>query len=413
MTVVYKSNGAKVGDGMRITRVSGTGAVFEVWTGAAWSEVEAVAAPVPAPAPVPTPPPAPAPVPSPPIITGWNVKSLAELQTKMMAAKGGEDIVLKDAGDFSGAVGVYNAAPASKVRIIAETKHLRPVGRLTISGATKNFTFEDVLHLTNKPNTAQAHWLVRAEPTTSNIEFLGCKAMGRDDAENYLSWVASDWLGWKVSGFWLRGPNSRAMGCEAVGVDFGFIAQKDGTIEGCTVRGYNADAFRLNGDGAALLYSRSKDAVKADSNHDDGVQGFVTSSNPVLEWVKIIGNTFLGYTGDPANPIAGTAQGIGFFDGPYADMTIEDNYIESIVPHGIAIAGCTRLSIQRNRVLGINQSELRWPWIKVSPTKGGMPSTQVIVKDNEAPKFDLGSIAPAELTASGNIKPDYSKRIRF
>lgn len=43
MTVRYVSNKQKVGDGMWITRVSGGGALFEVWTGAAWSAVEAVA----------------------------------------------------------------------------------------------------------------------------------------------------------------------------------------------------------------------------------------------------------------------------------------------------------------------------------------------------------------------------------
>lgn len=45
MSVRYASNKQKVGDGMRITRVSGGGAVFEVWTGTAWSAVEAVVDP--------------------------------------------------------------------------------------------------------------------------------------------------------------------------------------------------------------------------------------------------------------------------------------------------------------------------------------------------------------------------------
>lgn len=38
--VVYSSNKKTVGDGMRITRVSGNGTVFEVWTGSAFSPVE-------------------------------------------------------------------------------------------------------------------------------------------------------------------------------------------------------------------------------------------------------------------------------------------------------------------------------------------------------------------------------------
>lgn len=38
--VIYSSNKKPVGDGMRITRVSGGGALFEVWTGSGFSPVE-------------------------------------------------------------------------------------------------------------------------------------------------------------------------------------------------------------------------------------------------------------------------------------------------------------------------------------------------------------------------------------
>lgn len=49
--IVYASNRKQVGDGMRITRVSGGGTVFEVWTGTAFSQVELLADPAPIPAP--------------------------------------------------------------------------------------------------------------------------------------------------------------------------------------------------------------------------------------------------------------------------------------------------------------------------------------------------------------------------
>lgn len=370
-------------------------------------------APAPTPTPTPVPAPTPAPVPSPPVIVGWDVKSLAELQSKAMLAKGGEIIILKDSGDFSGSASLYNATPASKVRVVAETPLAKMVGKIAMGGTSKNFAFDDILFCTDQPSTAQSNWLFKSDLTTGDIDLRGCKAMGRADADNYMAWVAADWLGWRVSGFWLRGQRSAAKKCKAVGVDFGFISDGENTFEECEVTGYNSDAFRLNGDGSALLYSRAKDAVFCDGNHDDGVQSFVTKSNPIVNRLKMIGNILLSYTGDPANPIAGHAQGIGFFDGPYEDVTIEDNYIETPAYHGIAIAGCKRLSIQRNRLLGIDPSDQRRPWVRVTSTKGGLPSTQVMVKDNEAPVFDLAGVAPSELTASGNIKPDYSKRIRF
>ena len=47
--IVYASNKKPVGDGMRITRVSGGGTVFEVWTGTAFSAVELVTDQIPTP----------------------------------------------------------------------------------------------------------------------------------------------------------------------------------------------------------------------------------------------------------------------------------------------------------------------------------------------------------------------------
>ena len=43
MSVRYVSNNQKVGDGMRITRISGDGSIFEIWTGTAFSPVKYVA----------------------------------------------------------------------------------------------------------------------------------------------------------------------------------------------------------------------------------------------------------------------------------------------------------------------------------------------------------------------------------
>lgn len=43
--VVYASNKKQVGDGMRVTRVSGNGTVFEIWTGTTFSPVELLAEP--------------------------------------------------------------------------------------------------------------------------------------------------------------------------------------------------------------------------------------------------------------------------------------------------------------------------------------------------------------------------------
>ena len=71
--IVYASNGSRVGDGMRITRVSEGGSKFEVWTDKDFSPIKVLnddpvveqPTPTPEPTPVPTPEPTPTPTPEP------------------------------------------------------------------------------------------------------------------------------------------------------------------------------------------------------------------------------------------------------------------------------------------------------------------------------------------------------------
>ena len=141
MSVVYKSNKAKIGDGLRITRVSDGGQKLEVLTDAkagTYSEVILLAdgvAPPPPPPPIDPPPPGPV---LPPVTTGDTAALIAAL----MAAKGGEVISLKPGfyGDFAIAGKQY----ASPVRIVSEDT-LRPAtfGRIAVTGVG-NLTFDSI-----------------------------------------------------------------------------------------------------------------------------------------------------------------------------------------------------------------------------------------------------------------------------
>ena len=113
MSVVYKSNKAKIGDGLRITRVSDGGQKLEVLTDAkagTYSEVilvaDGVAPPPPPPGPIDPPPPPPPPIDPPPpgpVLPPVTTGDTAALIAALMAAKGGEVISLKPGfyGDFA------------------------------------------------------------------------------------------------------------------------------------------------------------------------------------------------------------------------------------------------------------------------------------------------------------------------
>lgn len=94
--VIYASNGAKVGDGMRITRVSESGSKFEVWTSESFSEIKIQGeastpepTPEPTPAPEPEPTPAPAPIPTGDVeISVLTVRQELQLKTNYSDANG-------------------------------------------------------------------------------------------------------------------------------------------------------------------------------------------------------------------------------------------------------------------------------------------------------------------------------------
>ena len=183
MTVVYKSNKAKIGDGLRITRVSDGGQKLEVLTDAkagTYSEVILIGDV--APAPVPTPPP----VPVPPATSGITPAGFA---AALASAKPGDTLLLA-AGDFGlmqsrqtylPAITIKSADPANKAKF--RGLDLQNVKGIRFVGITFDYQFKagDPLHV--KPFSVA---------TCYDIGFDGClfdgdNGMGLDATSNGFS----------------------------------------------------------------------------------------------------------------------------------------------------------------------------------------------------------------------------------
>ena len=377
MTVFYKSNGAKVGDGMRITRVSGGGAVFEVWTGAAWSEVEAKpdAAPVPTPAPVPdpvptpvpdpaptptpmpvpdpaptpVPTPTPTPIPMPPIPASIPASAVMVTAATLASAimSGASDVVFP--AGYHGSLTLSGIKLANPVSIWCSPGAL--FERVRMVGGTRNIRLLYPSAWPDQVAPVKDRAVIFADASTDNIEVYRADVRGHVSAENYGQWTLAEWAARKTLGVQLAGTNSKIIECRSLGVQMAFnIGGAGSSIINCLGLGISEDGFRVVGDGDVFLVAGVYvgDFVTTDGTHPDGGQawsrmvgGAVGSgmlNNLTVKGVRVVELIEAAgvMTGLPQScTFRAKPQGIGFHDGSYSNLKILDNRIWTSTGWGI------------------------------------------------------------------------------
>lgn len=403
--IVYKSNGGAIGDGIRITRVSGGGQRLEVLVDPVaerWSEVVLVAdtsaptpdpdpVPVPDPVPDPTPvPPAPTdpaptdpaptdpnpaptptptPVPTPPIGGTTVAVDVADLVAKVSALNGPGTIGIKR-GHYDNLV-LSGIKKGGKVTIIAEDRREALFERITISASTDlrleglGTVPKDVPVL----NPKVKNYGITALPDTARIEVADAFCRGHLDSANHAHWTKAEWDGRALGGVFLQGADSLIAGCYAEGVNFGFNLTGDrSTIRGAYVFGASGDAFRLAADGLTAEDMLGTDLIyKDDGNHPDLCQGFKGTGGSTIRGVhgltlrRLAGIEWTVRYDNPlrvavdannvANKTPGIMQGFGYHATGHTDLDLEDIWIRTAVSNGIHIGGVTNLRGRRWTVL--------------------------------------------------------------
>lgn len=85
-------------------------------------------------------------------------------------------------------------------------------------------------------------------------------------------------------------------------------------------------------------------------------------------------------------------QGIGCFDGPYIDWTIENNLIVVNHYHGISMYGADNCKIINNTVVDIDSvNSPNGTWIKITDHKNGTRSSNCLIQNNISFGFSYGS----------------------
>jgi hypothetical protein len=195
------------------------------------------------------------------------------------------------------------------------------------------------------------------------------------------NWSAGDWVEKAAGGISVRGvPNVEVINCHITNVSMG-MAFSDNS-NNCrainnTIRNYSIDGVRLISNDIYFAYNTITDCYKVDDNHDDAIQSYTIGNDGVgtgvIRNVVLRGNLIIGTTNFD-NPLAGSPQGIGCFDGFFESWIVENNVVLVDHYHGISFYGMRNGIIAHNTVLGQTPGSDISPWIMIHPHKNEMPS---------------------------------------
>lgn len=215
--------------------------------------------------------------------------------------------------------------------------------------------------------------------------------------------LAEDWVTKASSGIYVDGDSCLIFNNKLENVDHGItlLASHLSAINNEIIN-FSGDGMRMNGSHSLIESNLIKNCYDVDDNHDDGIQSFVIGEGS-WDYNTIRSNVILNYD-DPNQPLRGTLQGIGCFDGFYNNWVIENNLIFTDHYHGISLYGANDCTIINNTVLDPTPDIAPGAiWIRITDHKNGTPSSGCIVKNNISNRIIV------DATESHNIELlDYS-----
>jgi hypothetical protein len=296
------------------------------------------------------------------------------------------DLVVADA---------YNSAPIT----IAAQPGQSPKVRSVLVRSAQNWILRNLSVSPSYAATNQAVTMVSIEDhnwtgPAYDIEVAGCDLFSVPDAS---SWGVNEWLNLASDGVYVGGARVALHDTHVRNVRFGIgVDGIDARIQRNVVDGFSADGLRGLGDNGLFEYNTIKNDYigdDQDDNHDDGFQSWSIGSDGhvgtgEVRGVTLRGNLFINAE-NPNNPLRGTLQGIGCFDGLFVNWVVENNVVITDHWHGISFYGMRDSRIVNNTVIDINNVSPGPPWIGVFAHKDGRPSQNVVVRNNLATDYTL------------------------
>ena len=323
--------------------------------------------------------------------TPW--KTLEEVEAANLfgsTVKAGDTVHLKSGyhGDFSVSGGAY-APPITLTADAGQTPKLRHVQFSNTNG----WVLRGVSVSPTYGTTSGAITMIEVQTSTSKISVEDSELFSVADAS---AWTADDWVNAASSGFSVRGTDVVIRNNKLKNVRFGISADGAGAlIEKNVIENFSADGLRGLGDNETFQYNIVKNSYVGDSqdaNHDDGFQSWSVGPGGVgtgeVKGLTLRGNIIIN-SENPSQPLKGTLQGIGCFDGTFVNWVVENNVVITNHWHGISLYGAKDSRIVNNTVIDNDPASPGPPWIMVTAHKNGTPSQNVIVRNNLATDYDV------------------------
>jgi len=318
----------------------------------------------------------------------------------------GDTILLRTG--YHGEIRIASGYNDAFVTIAAEKGHFPQVSRVEIGGGRR----WRIRGLTVSPSLAPvpparppADLVVlgeRGEEDSAELVVEDCFVYGVLDASG---WGAKDWVERPPGGIWLgrHGKGHVARNNYVLNTRFGINLCAPGVVcEGNVVDGFSGDGIRVTRDGQVVQYNVVRNNYvgdrDGDDNHDDGIQAFLFNRGTgTLRGVTVRGNLIV-HRDAPNLPFPNPLQGIGFFDGPLVDFTVEKNVVLTNHWHGVSLYDAQNCRIEENACFSLWTREPPRPWIMVGGKR--RVSRGNTVRNNLAHSFHLG--ADPEVKAENN-----------
>lgn len=231
-----------------------------------------------------------------------------------------------------------------------------------------------------------------------------------------MAWSGRDWVEKPQNGIWLgrHGKGHVARNNYVLNTRFGIaLCAPDCIAEGNVVANFSGDGMRATRDGQIVQYNVIKNifvgARDGDRNHDDGIQVFLFNvGTGTVRNIVLRGNIILERENDSL-PLRNSLQGIGCFDGPLVNFTVEKNVVCVNHYHGISLYDAQGCTIQDNTVFNRSASRMR-PWVMLGSKKKQAAGNTV--RNNFA--FSFSFRADAGVKAENNrevTEADYKAKL--
>jgi len=331
----------------------------------------------------------------------YNPNSELVVVNEGAPVKGGDRLLLKSG--YHGFIAVNNFIFNDWLTIEGESGHEAVLSQFMANGAFKNFYLKNLIIKKDSYQGSSAYW--EADDVTHNSNaciYLGSSdfwGKGKDVKINGLTlkttddisgWSATDWKQRVAGGISLRSvENIEVYKCKIENISLGISVEymsDYSKIVGNTIKNYSLDGARLISNNVLFAYNTIKGCFKIDDNHDDAIQSYSRGDDNspgtgILYNNVVRGNLIIGING-PDQPLAGTPQGIGCFDGFFDGWIVENNVVITNHYHGITFSGMRNSKIANNTVIDQIPGDDLSPWIRISDHKTRGPSENCLIANN-------------------------------